>query len=83
VIDTAALAMIPGVDRKKCRKPEILADAARIIFDRDARTHTGHFHIDEDVLAADGIADLAEYSVVPGNKSSYRICFSIDGTMSS
>jgi citronellol/citronellal dehydrogenase len=68
VIDTAALAMIPGVDRKMCRKPEILADAARIIFNREAREHTGNFYIDEDVLAAEGITDLAEYSVVPGNK---------------
>jgi citronellol/citronellal dehydrogenase len=68
VIDTAALAMIPGVDRTMCRKPEILADAARIIFERDARAHTGRFYIDEEVLAAEGIADLAEYSVVPGSK---------------
>ena len=68
VIDTAALAMIPGVDPKMCRKPEILADAARIIFNRDARKHTGSFYIDEEVLAAEGITDLAEYSVVPGSK---------------
>jgi citronellol/citronellal dehydrogenase len=67
VIDTAALAMIPGVDRKKCRKPEILADAAWIIFNRNARKHTGHFYIDEDVLAAEGVNDLSKYSVVPGN----------------
>ena len=67
VIDTAALAMIPGVDRKMCRKPEILADAAWIIFNRDARKHTGHFYIDEEVFAAEGINDLGKYSVVPGN----------------
>jgi citronellol/citronellal dehydrogenase len=75
VIDTAALAMIPGVDRKACRKPEILADAARIIFSRDARKHTGHFYIDEDVLAAEGITDLAEYSVVAGNDEFLRDLF--------
>jgi citronellol/citronellal dehydrogenase len=67
VIDTAALAMIPGVDRTLCRKPEILADAAWVIFNRDARKHTGNFYVDDDVLAADGVADLAKYSVVPGN----------------
>jgi citronellol/citronellal dehydrogenase len=67
VIDTAALAMIPGVDRKMCRQPQILADAAWIIFNRDAREHTGHFYIDEEVFAAEGITDLAKYSVVPGN----------------
>jgi citronellol/citronellal dehydrogenase len=68
VIDTAALAMIPGVDRNSCRKPEILADAAWIIFNRDARAHTGNFYIDDEVLAAEGTSDLAQYSVVPGNK---------------
>jgi citronellol/citronellal dehydrogenase len=66
VIDTAALAMIPGVDRTLCRKPEILADAAWIIFNRDARQHTGHFYVDDEVLAADGVDDLSKYSVVPG-----------------
>lgn len=67
VIDTAALAMIPGVDRNSCRKPEILADAAWLIFNRDARAHTGNFYIDDEVLAAEGVTDLAQYSVVPGN----------------
>jgi citronellol/citronellal dehydrogenase len=66
VIDTAAVAMIPSVDRTRCRKPQILADAARIIVARDARVHTGRFYIDEDVLAAEGISDLAGYAVQPG-----------------
>jgi len=34
-IDTAALAMIPGVDTAACRKPEILSDAAYIILNRN------------------------------------------------
>ena len=67
VIDTAALAMIPGVDRRMCRTPEILADAAWIVLTRDAREHTGNFYIDDEVLAAEGIRDLAQYSVVAGN----------------
>jgi citronellol/citronellal dehydrogenase len=45
-----------------CRKPGIVADAARIIFDRDARQCTGHFFIDEEVLASEGVTDLAEHS---------------------
>jgi len=68
VINTAALAMIPGVDPKLCRTPEILADSAYAIFHRDARQHTGNFYIDEDVLAAEGITDLDRYAVVPGTK---------------
>jgi citronellol/citronellal dehydrogenase len=68
VINTAALAMIPGVDPKLCRTPEILADAAYAVFQRDARQHTGNFYIDEEVLAAEGITDLDRYAVVPGTK---------------
>jgi citronellol/citronellal dehydrogenase len=67
VIATAALAMLPGVDPKLCRKPEILADTAYLIFNRDARRHTGHIYIDEEVLAAEGVTDLGKYAVVPGN----------------
>jgi citronellol/citronellal dehydrogenase len=67
VIATAAIAMLPGVDPKMCRKPEILADAAHVIFNRDARKHTGHIYIDEEVLAAAGVTDLGKYAVVPGN----------------
>jgi citronellol/citronellal dehydrogenase len=68
VINTAALAMIPGVDPKLCRTPEILADAAYAIFHRDPRQHTGNFYIDEDVLAAAGVTDLDRYAVVPGTR---------------
>jgi citronellol/citronellal dehydrogenase len=67
VINTAAIAMLPGVDPKVCRTPEILADCAYIILHRDARKHTGNLYIDEDVLAAEGITDLGKYAVVPGN----------------
>jgi len=67
-IDTAALAMIPGVDTAACRKPEILADAAYFILNRLARDCTGNFFIDDEVLASEGITDLDHYSVVPGTK---------------
>jgi len=67
VIKTAALAMLPGVDTRMCRTPEILADAAHVILNRDARRHTGHFYLDEQVLAAQGITDLGRYAVLPGN----------------
>ena len=46
-IDTAALAMIPGVDTDYCRKPEILADTAYIILNRPAAECTGNFFVDD------------------------------------
>lgn len=67
-IDTAALAMIPGVDTAACRIPEILADAAYIILNRAAADCTGNFFVDDEVLASEGITDLDKYAVVPGTK---------------
>ncbi|MEY3364528.1 MAG: hypothetical protein RL332_328 [Actinomycetota bacterium] len=68
VIDTAALQMIPGIDALAGRKPEILADAAHIIFNRDSKECTGNFFVDDMVLASEGITDLEKYSVTPGTK---------------
>jgi len=67
VINTAAIAMIPGVDPRMCRTPEILADAAYIVLNRNARKHTGNFYIDEQVLAEEGVTDLGKYAVLRGN----------------
>jgi len=67
VVNTAALAMIPGVDTNLCRTPEILADSAYVVLNRDAQRCTGNFFLDEDVLAAEGITDLRHYAVRPGN----------------
>ncbi|MBW6494950.1 MAG: NAD(P)-dependent oxidoreductase [Burkholderiaceae bacterium] len=68
VIQTAALQMIPGVQPEHCRKPEIMADAAHCIMVSSAREHTGNFYLDDEVLAANGVTDLDQYSVVPGSK---------------
>ncbi len=65
-IDTAALQMIPGVDTAACRTPEILADAAYVILNRESEDCTGNFFVDDEVLASVGITDLEKYSVVPG-----------------
>jgi citronellol/citronellal dehydrogenase len=67
-IDTAALQMIPGVDTAACRTPEILADTAYIILNRNSKECTGNFFVDDEVLASEGITDLEKYSVVPGTK---------------
>lgn len=68
VIDTAALQMIPGIDASAGRTPEILADSAYIIFNRDAKECTGNFFVDDLLLASEGITDLEKYSVTPGTK---------------
>ena len=68
VIDTAALQMIPGIDALAGRKPEILADAAYVIFNRPAAECTGNFFVDDELLASEGITDLEKYSVTPGTK---------------
>jgi citronellol/citronellal dehydrogenase len=67
-IATAALQMIPGVDVGKCRSPEILADAAYLILTSDATKLSGHFFIDDTLLAEHGVADLDKYSMTPGTK---------------
>lgn len=67
VIDTAALAMLGGmVNPDNCRTPAIMADAAHAILCRDARTCTGNFFIDEDVLRETGVTDFSAYAVKPG-----------------
>lgn len=67
-IDTAALQMIPGVDIAACRTPEILADSAYLILNRESKGCTGNFFVDDELLASEGITDLEKYSVVPGTK---------------
>ena len=65
-IKTAALQMIPGVDTDKCRRPEILSDAAYLILTSDAKTTSGNFFIDDELLSQHGVTDLDRYSVTPG-----------------
>jgi len=67
-IATAAVKnLLGGSDMfNRSRKPEIIADAAHIIFTRDSKTTTGNFFIDEEVLAEAGISDLTKYAVKPG-----------------
>ena len=67
-IATAALQLLPGIDLARCRKPEILADAAYLILTSSAATTTGNFFIDDELLARHGVTDLESYSVTPGTK---------------
>ncbi|HEY1557866.1 MAG TPA: NAD(P)-dependent oxidoreductase [Kofleriaceae bacterium] len=67
VIATAAVQNLLGGDTtiRASRKPEIMADAAYVIFNRPAREHTGNFYIDDEVLASTGKTDLSEYAIDP------------------
>ena len=65
VIATEALRMLPGIDVRRCRKPEIVADAAHAILASPSRARTGRFLIDEDVLREGGVTDFGAYAVDP------------------
>jgi len=67
-IDTAAVRNLLGGQMlvNMSRTPEILADAAYEILKRPSTQCTGNLYVDDQVLAAEGITDLAHYSVVPG-----------------
>jgi citronellol/citronellal dehydrogenase len=66
-IATAAVQNLLGGDAmvRGSRKPEIMADAAHIIFSRPSRECTGNFFIDDEVMASAGKTDLSEYAVDP------------------
>jgi citronellol/citronellal dehydrogenase len=68
VIATAALNVIAMADPKLGRTPEIMADAAHAILNRDSKTCTGNFFIDDEVLRAEGVTNLDKYAVTPGNR---------------
>jgi citronellol/citronellal dehydrogenase len=67
-IATAAVANLLGGEQTvaRSRTPQIMADAAHAVLVRDSRSCTGHFSLDEDVLAEQGVADLDRYRAVPG-----------------
>lgn len=67
-IATAAVQNLLGGESiiNASRKPEILADAAFYILSRDAKTCTGNFFMDDEVLQSEGITDLEQYAVKPG-----------------
>ncbi len=69
VIATAALNLLGGDDTaRRGRKPEVVGDAAAAIFKRDARSCTGRFFVDEDVLREEGVTDFEKYAVTPGGE---------------
>jgi len=67
-IATAAVRNLLGGDRivRMSRKPEILADAAHLIFTQPAKSFTGKFLIDDTLLSeVGGVRDFEPYRVDP------------------
>jgi citronellol/citronellal dehydrogenase len=66
-IGTAAIRNIVGGEAmmRASRKPEILADAAWLIFNKPSRSFTGKFLIDDTFLVSEGVANLDQYRVDP------------------
>jgi citronellol/citronellal dehydrogenase len=69
-IATAAVQNLLGGDAmiRGSRKPEIMADAAYVIFNKPAKETTGNFFIDEDVLTQAGVTDFTHYAIDPTAK---------------
>ncbi|KAA5805109.1 NAD(P)-dependent oxidoreductase [Alkalicaulis satelles] len=67
-VATAAIAnVLAGEDAfKHCRKPEILAETAYRVLLKPAAEFTGHFLIDDSFLVSEGVTDLDQYAVEPG-----------------
>jgi citronellol/citronellal dehydrogenase len=66
-IATAAIEFALGGDAmmRKSRSPEIMADTAHWILTQDAKTVTGNFFIDEDIMVQQGVTDLSHYAIDP------------------
>lgn len=69
LIATAAVRNLLGGEAAlaRSRSPEIVADAAHAILSRPARECTGHFFIDDEVLAEEGVTDLSGYGGEEGS----------------
>jgi citronellol/citronellal dehydrogenase len=69
-IATAAVQNLLGGEMlmNKSRTPQILADVAAMIFQKDHKTFNGNFVIDEVFLKSEGIHDFSRYAHIPGTK---------------
>jgi len=70
VIATAAVNNLLGGETlmRASRTPEIMADAAYLIFNKPAREFTGNFLIDDTFLAENGVTDFEKYRADPTQK---------------
>jgi citronellol/citronellal dehydrogenase len=67
-IATAAISNIIGGNEmmRRSRKPSIMADAAHWVLTQDAKSTTGNFFVDDEVMAEAGVTDLSGYAVEAG-----------------
>jgi citronellol/citronellal dehydrogenase len=66
IIATSALRLLGGDELSQAsRTPEIVADAACLVFAKPARSFTGQFLIDDTFLLGEGVGDLDRYRVNP------------------
>ncbi len=70
-IATAAVGNLLGGEAvlRHSRKPEIVADAAHAILTRPARTCSGNFFVDVNVLKEEGVTDFTPYAVDPTSEA--------------
>ncbi len=66
-IATSAIEFAVGNEEelRKCRKPEIMADAAYAVLSKPSRECTGNFFIDDTLLYAEGVRDFSPYKMDP------------------
>jgi citronellol/citronellal dehydrogenase len=66
-IATAAIKNLLGGDAllRRSRTPDIMGDAAHVIFTQDAKAFTGRFLIDDTLLYEHGVTDFEKYRVDP------------------
>jgi citronellol/citronellal dehydrogenase len=68
-VATAAIRNVLGGEAvvRMSRTPDIVGDAAHLVFQQPARSFTGHFLLDDSFLhEMGGVTDFAKYSVVAG-----------------
>ncbi|BAV40607.1 SDR family oxidoreductase [Mycobacterium ulcerans] len=70
LVATAAVQNLLGGDEAmgRARKPDVYADAAYVILNKNSREYTGNSALCEDVLLESGVSDLSIYNCVPGTK---------------
>jgi citronellol/citronellal dehydrogenase len=66
VIATSAVRMLGGEGLEQAsRIPDIVADAAYLVFHKPAKDFSGNFLIDDTFLAGEGVSDFEKYRVNP------------------
>ncbi|HEV2509528.1 NAD(P)-dependent oxidoreductase [Bosea sp. (in: a-proteobacteria)] len=66
-VATAAVKNLLGGDKmvQASRTPEMLADAAYMVFNKPSRGFSGNFLIDDNFMASEGVTDFTPYQVDP------------------